>query len=98
MDAQSFFTSPVDFTGVTPPPWSAVPWSDSFGNSGVDVHSTLTGVDPLLEPRFSPDPFPSGSPSYTFELPNRWQNITSDAWSAAFDPDRRWESAYGCSN
>jgi hypothetical protein len=98
MDAQSFFTSPVDLTGVNPPVWSAVPWSDSFGDSGVDIESSSDVLDSQLRSRFAPDPFSSSAPGYTFELPNRWQNVTSDAWSAAFDPDHRWENAYGCAN
>lgn len=98
MDAQSFFTTPVDLTGVNPPVWSAVPWSDSFGDSGVDVESSSEVLDSQLQSRFAPDPFSSSAPGYTFELPNRWQNITQDAWSAAFDPDHRWENAYGCAN
>jgi hypothetical protein len=98
MDGQSFFTSPVDLTGVSPPVWSAVPWTDGFGNSGFDIQTSSATGDAVLGPRFSPDPLPSGSPSYTFGLPNRWQNISGDAWSAAFDPDHRWEAAYGCSN
>jgi hypothetical protein len=98
MDAQSFFTTPVDFTNANPPIWSAVPWSDSYGDSGYNITASSDVLDSQLESRFSPDPFSTTAPGYSFELGNRWQNITSSAWSAAFDPDHRWENAYGCAN
>jgi hypothetical protein len=98
MNLRSFFDMPVDLTNVSPPIWSAVPWTDASGNSGVNVESSSMGVEALLVPRFSPDPFASGAPSYSLTLSNRWNNIPSDTWHSVFDPDKRWENAYGCSN
>src|ERR1700690_316327 len=98
MNLRSFFDMPVDLTNVSPPIWSAVPWRDASGNSGFNVESSSTGVDPLLAPRFLPDPFASNAPGYSLTLSNRWNNISSDAWHSVFDPDQRWENAYGCSN
>jgi hypothetical protein len=97
MDGQSFFTMPVDYTNANPPIWSAVPWSDSFGNSGVDLVTSADVLNSQLESRFAPNPFPT-SIQYTFGLGSGWPNSTSSTWSAAFDPDHRWENAYGCSN
>jgi len=85
-------------TGVNPPIWSAVPWSDASGNSGIDVESSSTGADALVAPRFSPDPFATGAPNYSLTLSNRWNNVSSETWHAVFDPDKRWEDVYGCSN
>jgi hypothetical protein len=98
MDGRSFFDMPVDMTGVNPPIWSTVTSSDGNGNSSVDLESSATGADALLAPRFSPDPFASGAPSYSLTLSQRWSNISSDTWHSVFDPDERWEDVYGCSN
>ena len=99
VDGQSFFDMPADMTGVQPPIWSAVPWTDSTGASGYNLQSASTaGADARLAPRFSPDPFASGAPSFSFSLSDRWQNITSDQWKAVFDPGGHWEMVYSCSN
>lgn len=98
MDTLSFFDSPVDLSGAQPPIWSAVSSSGSSSSSGTFLQTTGAGVDPLLAPRFSPDPFASGAPSESFTLFSGWQNVTSDSWTAAFDPDKRWDNAYGCTN
>jgi hypothetical protein len=31
-------------------------------------------------------------------LTDRWQNVSSDTTTEVFDPDMRWENAFGCSN
>jgi hypothetical protein len=98
LDGQSFFTNPVDMAGVQPPMFSAVPWSDASGQSGYSVDSSATGADNLIAPRFSPSPFGQNAPSYSFGLSDRWSNFTSDDWLAAFDPDRKWDNVYRCSN
>ena len=99
VDARSFFDMPADMTGVQPAIWSAVPITGVAGTSGYSLQSAYTaGVDMRLAPRFSPDPFASGAPSFSFGLSDRWQNISSDTWKAAFDPGGRWEMVYGCSN
>jgi hypothetical protein len=98
-NARSFFDMPADMAGVQPPIWSAVPITGGSGTSGYNLQSASTaGVDARLAPRFSPDPFASGAPSFSFGLSDRWQNISSDQWKAAFDPGGRWEMVYGCSN
>jgi hypothetical protein len=98
VDGRSFFDDPVDMTNVSPPIWSAVPWSDSLGDSGVNVESASTGVAPQLMARFSPYPFGDGAPDYSLMLTDRWQNVSSDTTTEVFDPDMRWENAFGCSN
>jgi hypothetical protein len=98
MDGRSFLGMPVDMTNVQPPIWSAVPQVDSLGNHWVEIETTSTGIDAQLSPRFSPYPFAKDAPGVTFTLPDRWKGITSDMWLAAFDPDRRWDAAYRCSN
>jgi hypothetical protein len=98
MDLRSFFDSPVDASSARPPIWSATLWTDPSGQTGYSVSSSSTGLDPVLSSRFSPSPFAMGAPNFKFTLPDKWKNISSNAWKAAFDPDKRWESLYGCSN
>jgi hypothetical protein len=96
VDGQSFFAMPVDLTGVQPPLWVATPWT-SGTQHGYSVDTQSSGAEMLLAPRFSPDPFGSSAPSFTFSLSdNSWKDITSDQWLAAFDPDRRWDHLYQC--
>ncbi len=94
MDGQSFFMTPVDLSNMQAPIWS----SDGSASSGYSVSSSSGAADAVLGPRFAPDPFPSGAPGYTFTLFSGWNDVTSSEWTATFDPDKRWEGAYGCSN
>jgi hypothetical protein len=94
MDTVSFFTTPVDLTGVTPPIWSL----ETFSGGGYSVVSDQGATDTILGSRFTPDPFPSGAPGYSFTLFSGWNGVTSDQWTATFDPSKRWEGIYGCSN
>jgi hypothetical protein len=95
VNGQSFFDTPADMTGVQPPIWVATPWT-SGTQSGYTVNMQSSGAETLLAPRFAPDPFGSAAPAFTFSLSNSWQNITSDQWLAAFNPDRRWDHLYMC--
>jgi hypothetical protein len=98
MDGSSFFTSPLDLTGASPPIWSATTTPNGAGGTYVNVSSALPALDAEVAPRFSPDPFATGAPSYSLDLSNRWNGVTSATWTGAFDPDKRWEAAYGCNN
>jgi hypothetical protein len=98
MNGLSFFDSPVDLTGVTPPIWSAVAGPDSSGDGGYELESSSDGAQPQLVQRFSPNPFAAGASGYSFTMFSGWQNISSDTWTMTFDPDNRWQGVYGCSN
>jgi hypothetical protein len=94
MDALSFFTTPVDLSNVQPPIWS----TGSYAGGGYSVSASTDGEDAVLGPRFSPDPFPNGAPGYSFTLFSGWNDVSSSDWTATFDPNQRWEGAYGCTN
>jgi hypothetical protein len=94
MDTVSFFTTPVDLTGTTPPIWSL----QTFSGGGYSLVTDMGATDATLGSRFTPDPFPSSAPGYSFTLFSGWNGISSDQWTAAFDPKKRWEGIYGCSN
>jgi hypothetical protein len=97
MDGLSFFNMPVDATNLQPPIWSAVPWSDPSGESGVDIDSSSQGLQPQIENRFSPNPFATGA-TVNCTAPRSLTSVTSDAWTAVFDPDKRWNDLYMCMN
>jgi hypothetical protein len=92
IDTLSFFTMPVDATQISPAIWSATPSPDSTEYTLV---ASTQGLEAQLTPRFSPDPFAQDA-SFTFTLSNRWQGIPSAQWTAAFDPDKRWDNVYSC--
>jgi hypothetical protein len=97
MDGLSFFTMPVDGAMAQPPLWSTEP-SSSTAASGLDIVASEQGIDPQVEPRFSPNPFGNGAPSFDCSLPMDWTSVTSDAWRAVYDPDKRWSGLYQCKN
>ncbi len=94
MNAVSFFTMPVDLSGTMPPIWSV----QALSGGGYELVSAPGAGDAEVGSRFAPDPFPSGSPSYSFTLFSGWNGISSDQWTSTFDPNKRWEGLYGCSN
>jgi hypothetical protein len=96
MDGRSFFDTPVDAAGAQPPIWTATPSTDSSGMTTYSVVSSSQGVRAQLEPRFTPYPFGPPGMQYAFSLYDGWKNISSDAWTAALDPDGRWKGVYGC--
>jgi hypothetical protein len=94
MNAVSFFATPVDLTGTTPPIWSIV----SLSGGGYSLDSTPDAGDVAAGSRFMPDPLASGAASYSFTLFSGWNGVSSDQWTNTFDPDKRWEGLYGCSD
>jgi hypothetical protein len=97
MNGLSFFNTPVDATNLQPPIWSAVPWSDPSGDSGVDIDSSSQGLETQVENRFSPNPFATGA-TFSCTAPDSLTSVSSDAWTAVFDPDKRWDNLYMCMN
>ncbi len=96
MDGLSFFTRPVDGTNASPPIWSTVVVTTT--SSGLSLQASAQGIDPQVEPRFSPDPFATGAPSFKCAMPTNWTSVTSAQWTAVFDPDKRWDGLYACQN
>lgn len=88
IDVGSFFTDPFDGTAGGPI-WSVE--RDSFGTF---VRADGTVLERLLGPRFSPDPWAAGAPSWRFTLD--WSDTPSATWEQLFDPGDRWSSAYAC--
>lgn len=93
MNARSFFDDPATLAGATPPIWSV--YTDSYGSRY--VASDNSALENAIRPYFSPDPFASTAPSYSWSFFDRTSAaMTSDSWEAVFNPEDRWSSLYGC--